>query len=68
MAGPYRKPRADLYTVMLLVAWLALVVGIVFLYLETAEYGSPPWSRSSAAPLGAPPAAVALSDAPTLVV
>jgi len=36
------KPRADLYTVLLLVAFLALVIGTVFLYLESAEYGSTP--------------------------
>jgi len=33
-SGPFRKPRADLYTMMLLVALLALVIGTVFLYLE----------------------------------
>ncbi|MCR4415685.1 MAG: hypothetical protein NUV77_25005 [Thermoguttaceae bacterium] len=59
MAGPYRKPRADLYTVMLLVAWLALLVGIALLYFETAEYGSPPWSRSGSAPTSPAAAAVA---------
>lgn len=48
-SGPYRKPRADLYTVMLLVAWLALVVGIVFLYLETQDYGSPPYKGAPSA-------------------
>jgi hypothetical protein len=32
--GPFRKPRPDLYTMMLLVAFLALVIGTVFLYLE----------------------------------
>lgn len=43
MADVYRKPQADLYTVLLLVAWLALVIGVIVLALETAEYGSPPW-------------------------
>lgn len=33
-SGPFRKPRPDLYTMMLLVAFLALVIGTVFLYLE----------------------------------
>jgi hypothetical protein len=28
---------------MLLVAWLALVVGTVFLYLEVQDYGTPPY-------------------------
>ena len=33
-SGPFRKPRADLYTMMLLVALLALVIGTVSLYFE----------------------------------
>ena len=41
--GPYRKPRADVFTVMLLIALLAIVGGIVCLYLEMKEYGSPPF-------------------------
>lgn len=41
-AGFYRKPGADLYTVLLLVAFLALAIGTVFLYLEGAEYGPTP--------------------------
>lgn len=43
MAAVFRKPQADLYTILLLVAWLALLIGVIVLYLETAEYGSPPW-------------------------
>lgn len=40
-----RKPPADIYTVFLAVALLALIVAVVFLYLETnsTEYGSPPY-------------------------
>ena len=41
--GPFRKPRADVFTVMLLIALLAIVGGIVCLYLEMKEYGSPPF-------------------------
>jgi hypothetical protein len=41
-AGFYRKPGPDLYTVLLLVAFLALAIGTVFLYLEGAEYGPTP--------------------------
>jgi len=38
--GPrYRKPQADLYTVLLVISLLAVILGIVFLYLETADYG-----------------------------
>lgn len=36
--GPYRKPRPDLYTVLLIVALLAILVGIVMLYLDRAEF------------------------------
>lgn len=45
--GFYRKPGADLYTVLLLVAFLALAVGTVFLYLDTAEYGPTPAGEPS---------------------
>jgi hypothetical protein len=40
--GLYRKPRTDLYTVMLVVALLALIVATVFLYLEAAMFGPTP--------------------------
>jgi hypothetical protein len=43
-AGPYRKPSANLYTVLLIVALLALIIGCIFLYLEVAEYGPKPFS------------------------
>lgn len=36
--GPRRKPRADLYTVLLVIALIALLVGILFLYLEMDLY------------------------------
>jgi hypothetical protein len=32
--GPYRKPRVDLYTVLLALTLIAVIVGSVFLYLE----------------------------------
>ncbi len=44
-SGGYAKPRPDLYTVFLLVAVLALVVGSVFLFLEAADYGPTPPER-----------------------
>lgn len=52
-AGPHRKPRADLYTVMLLVAFLALIVATVMMYLETQDYGSPPY-RGAPSAMAAP--------------
>lgn len=33
-----RKPRADIYTVFLVIALLALLLGILFLYLELNVY------------------------------
>jgi hypothetical protein len=36
--GPYRKPRADVYTVLLAVALVALLIGILCLYLEMKAY------------------------------
>jgi hypothetical protein len=40
--GPVRKPEVDLYTVMLIVSLLALIVGTVFLFLESSAYGPTP--------------------------
>jgi len=57
--GSYRKPQADIYTLLLLLALLAIIVATVFLYLETADYGSPPYQ-------GAPSASV-LRDRSALV-
>jgi hypothetical protein len=38
-AGPHRKPRADLYTVLLVIALIAILVAITFLWLELSYYG-----------------------------
>jgi hypothetical protein len=45
--GPHRKPQPDLYTVLLIIALVAVLIGIVFLYLEMDSYkfeikGGPP--------------------------
>jgi len=45
--GLYRKPRTDLYTVMLVVALMALVVATVFLYFESAMFGPTPSGEPS---------------------
>jgi hypothetical protein len=66
--GPYRKPRADIYTLLLIISLLAIVIGCVFLFLETADYtDKPPWSGGPSARLAPedsagrqPPAAAAL--------
>ena len=34
-----QKPRSNVYTVMLVLALLAIIIGCVFLYLEIQEYG-----------------------------
>ncbi|MBN1590468.1 MAG: hypothetical protein JW888_13215 [Pirellulales bacterium] len=38
MTGPYRKPQADIYTVLLALALAAVIVATIFAYLETADY------------------------------
>jgi hypothetical protein len=43
----FRKPRADLYTILLVIALLAILVAILFLYLHMQSYnfdikGGPP--------------------------
>lgn len=36
--GPYRKPRADLYTVLLILSLIAILMGILCLYGEMSLY------------------------------
>ncbi len=36
--GPYRKPRADLYTVLLILALVAILLAILCLYFEMKMY------------------------------
>jgi hypothetical protein len=36
--GPYQKPRADVFTVLLVLALIAILLGIVFLWLENELY------------------------------
>ena len=54
-AGPHRKPRPDLYTVLLVIALLAILIGILFLYLEMRRYefkfkGGPPVANGEQQP------------------
>lgn len=37
------KPETDVYTVMLVVSLIAVVTGIILLYLEVSRYGEYPW-------------------------
>jgi 2-methylcitrate dehydratase PrpD len=59
-AGPYRKPRANVYTVMLAIALAALLLAIYVLYLEMDDFhfaikGGPPvtWVSPPAAAVAA---------------
>jgi len=36
--GPYRKPRADVFTMLLLISLVALILGIICLYAEMEAY------------------------------
>lgn len=61
-AGPFRKPRADVYTVLLAIALVALLLAIYALYLEMGDFkfdvkGGPPVTWAS------PPAAAVVGTA-----
>lgn len=38
------KPRADRYTMMLLISLIAMIIAVVFLYLEVGSHGPDPLS------------------------
>ncbi len=44
--GPVRKPRADIFTVLLILALVALITACAFVYIDISRY------EASAAPLG----------------
>ena len=51
--GTFRKPKADFYTILLVIALLAILVAILFLYLHMQTYnfeikGGPPVSMIAA--------------------
>jgi hypothetical protein len=50
--GTYRKPQADVYTLMLVLALLAIIAATVFMYLETRDYGSPPYQGGASVSTG----------------
>jgi hypothetical protein len=56
--GLFRKPRADIFTVLLVVALLAIIVGIVALYAYMRDYDMKfkggPSAANSAPAVGAP--------------
>jgi hypothetical protein len=47
----YRKPKADVYTLLLGIALVALIIACIFAYMEIKDYGASPFS-------GAPSVAV----------
>ncbi len=54
----YRKPRADVYTLLLGIALVALILACVFAFMEISDYGDQPFSGapsvSAAMPLEQP--------------
>lgn len=61
---PQEKQKTNVYTVMMILSFLALVTGTVVLSMELNRYGEYPWWRASAATSGAPAAAPAAPVAP----
>ncbi len=49
ISRPPQKRAYDVYTVMLFIAFLALLGGCILLYLELAKYGSFPYWRTASA-------------------
>jgi hypothetical protein len=39
MSGGHRKPKTNIYTLLLVIALVALLVGCIFLYLEIRRFG-----------------------------
>ena len=44
--GPFRKPKADVLTVLLVLGLVAIITGCILLYLEVADYGTEAYSRA----------------------
>ena len=47
-APPVVKQGTNIYTVMLILAFLAIVTSCILLYMELTQYGSYPWWNTSA--------------------
>ena len=50
--GSHRKPKPDVYTILLAIAFLAVVVAIVFLWLEVKAYDYKSTGAPTAAMIG----------------
>ncbi len=63
--GPYRKPRADLFTVLLILSLIAVILGTLCMYFEMKRFdmemeGAPsPPPPMAAITVGAPAASLA---------
>ncbi len=55
----YRKPKADVYTLLLGIALVALIIACIFAYWEIGDYGDQPFS-------GAPSVAMPIERPETL--
>jgi hypothetical protein len=55
-----QKQKLNVYTVMLIVAFVALLTACLLLYLELRQYGSMPWWKTE----GAQPTPVLQLDGP----
>ncbi len=47
----YRKPKADVYTLLLGIALVALIIACIFAYMEIKDYGAQPFSGAPSAAL-----------------
>lgn len=47
-APPVVKQGTNVYTVMLVLAFLAIVTSCILLYMELTQYGNYPWWNTSA--------------------
>lgn len=54
VAGAYRKPKTNIYTLLLVLSLVALLVGCIFLYLEIRRFGGFGTIRGSVSSIAAP--------------
>jgi hypothetical protein len=44
--GPFRKPKADIFTLLLVLGLVAIITGCILFYLEVADYGTQAYTRA----------------------
>ncbi len=54
MGGAHRKPKTNIYTLLLVIALVALLVGCLFLYLEIKRFGGFGTVRGNISAVSAP--------------